>query len=95
MTETFQARQVTLAAISVDPPDVSAKLAEKLGLRFPLLSDPDRAVIRAWGVEDAENGIAWPAIYVVDRDGKVRWRSLSEDYKIRAAAGEVLAAAAE
>ncbi len=61
-------------------------------MTFPLLSDPDRAVIRAFGVEDAENGVAWPAIYVVGRDGRVRWRSLAETYKKRAAASAIVEA---
>jgi alkyl hydroperoxide reductase subunit AhpC len=47
-------------------------------------------VIRAYGVEDAENEIAWPAIFIVGRDGKVRWRSLAETYPVRPAAEVVL-----
>jgi peroxiredoxin len=76
----------------VDPPDRSRALAEKLDLKFPLLSDPKREAIRAYGVEDQENGIAWPAIFVVGRDGKVSWRSLAETYKVRPASEVVLEA---
>jgi len=43
-------------------------------------------------VEDPENQIAWPAIFVVARDGKVRWRSLAEVYKVRPAVEVVLEA---
>ena len=42
-------------AVSVDPPPASAELANKLGVTFPLVSDEQRAVTRAYGVEDAEN----------------------------------------
>jgi peroxiredoxin len=76
----------------VDPADRSRALAEKLGVTFPLLSDPERQAIRAYGVEDQENGIAWPAIFIVGRDGKVRWRSLAETYKVRPTSEVVLEA---
>jgi peroxiredoxin len=77
-------------AISVDPPATSAELAKKLGVTFPLLSDESRATIRAFGVEDVENGISWPAIFIVDKNGKIVWRSLAQTYKIRAMPGQIL-----
>jgi alkyl hydroperoxide reductase subunit AhpC len=52
-------------------------------VRFPLLADPKRDVIRAYGVEDAENEIAWPAIFVIGRDGKVERHLLTDNYKER------------
>ncbi len=61
-------------------------------MTFPLLSDEKLATIRTWGVEDKENGTAWPAIYVVDRGGHVAWRSLSQTYKIRAGPALILQA---
>ena len=79
-------------AISVDPPATSAELAKKLGVTFPLLSDESRATIRAYGIEDAENGISWPAIFIVDKAGKVVWRSLAQTYKIRAMPAQILEA---
>jgi peroxiredoxin len=79
-------------AISVDPPERSLALAERLGVTFPLLSDEDLSAIRAYGVEDAENGVAWPAIFIVARDGRIAWRSLAETYRERPASKVVLEA---
>ena len=79
-------------AISVDPPATSAELAKKLGVTFPLLSDQSHATIRAWGVEDVENGISWPAIFIVDKAGKIVWRSLAQSYKVRALPAQILEA---
>jgi len=79
-------------AISVDPPATSAELAKKLGLTFPLLSDQGRVTIRDFGDEDAENGISWPAIFIVDKNKKVVWRSLAQTYKVRALPEQILAA---
>jgi peroxiredoxin len=83
---------VDLVAISADAPEKSRALAQKLGLQFPLLSDPGREVIRGFGVEDAENGIAWPAIFILDADRRVAWRSLAETFKVRPASAVVLQA---
>ena len=67
----------------MDSPEKSKELAAKLGITFPLLSDRDRSKIRTYGVEDPENSIAWPAIFLVSQGGTVRWRSLAETYKER------------
>lgn len=82
-------RRVTVVAISVDPVAVNRHLADTLGLTFTVLADPTRAATRAFGVEDAENEIAWPAIFVVDRDGTVAWRWLADGYRERIATPEV------
>jgi glutaredoxin-dependent peroxiredoxin len=85
-------RGAELVAISADSATRCGALAKKLGLQFPLLSDPDLAVIRRWGVADEENGIAWPAVYVVARNGRIAWRSLTENYTKRPASQEIIAA---
>lgn len=79
-----------LAAISVDSVATNRHLADGFGLTFPILADPPRAVMRAYGVEDAENEIAWPAIFVIGRDGKVAWRWLADTYRERIPTAEVL-----
>jgi thioredoxin-dependent peroxiredoxin len=40
---------LTVVGISPDPPEKLAKFREKEGLNFPLLSDQDRSVLRAYG----------------------------------------------
>lgn len=78
--------------MSVDPPASSVELSRKLQLTFPLLSDVDRSVTRRYGVEDAENEIAWPAIFLIRPDGTVAWRSLAETYKVRALPAQIFEA---
>ncbi|GAC1393922.1 MAG: hypothetical protein NVSMB47_02070 [Polyangiales bacterium] len=67
-----------LCAVSVDLPDVSRDLAQRLGLTFPLLSDSGREVIERYGVFNREEkgGIAYPATFVLDRERIVLLRSL-------------------
>jgi peroxiredoxin len=62
-------------AISTDPTYSLRVFADTDGLNFPLLSDfwPHGAVASAYGVFDAELGVARRSSFVVDRDGIVRW----------------------
>ena len=47
------------------------------GLEFPVLSDKDREVIKAYNVLDPGNDrIARPASYVLRKDGTIAWKSL-------------------
>jgi hypothetical protein len=47
-------------------------------LPFPVLCDVQREVITAWGLLNVheKGGIAYPAVFVLDRDRTVRYRSL-------------------
>jgi peroxiredoxin len=88
----FAARSIRVVGISVDPVEKSADLAKSLGLRFPLLSDPEMTAIRAYGVADEGNGIAWPAEFLIDRGGHVRWRAAATSVGTRPSAVDVLGA---
>lgn len=72
-----------VVAISVDKPEKSRELAEKLKIPFPLLSDVDHKVIDAYDLYNAEGKISKPATYVLDTKGVVRWSFFEENYKIR------------
>lgn len=66
-------------------------LVDKLGLGFPVLSDPDGAASRAFGVFDGENEIAWPAVYIVDPSGTIVQRWLADTYQVRIETSAILA----
>ncbi len=94
----FEAAGILPIAISVDQPDVSRHLAEKSGYTFPILSDPDAAVIRRYHIlhqagGPAQQDIARPAEFLVDSSKIVRWCNFTEDIRVRARADEMLAAA--
>lgn len=96
--------KVRLYAISVDPPDVSREFAAKIAsdgkgeVGFPLLSDPEHRTIDAYGLLDPAYegkqvyGIPHPAVYVVDKKGKVVWSKIESDYKERATDKDIRAA---
>jgi len=84
-------------AVSVDTIDESARLAEGLGLDYPLLSDVEREAISAWGLvhEGGKPGggaIARPAIFLVEPDGTISWRSLTDNWRVRVRPEQVLEA---
>lgn len=82
-------------AISVDPPDVTQKLREKKGYTYLFLSDPKADVIHKWDLLHPHGGIggadiARPAEFLIDPSATIRWVNLTEDYRVRVHAGEVL-----
>ena len=85
-------------AISVDSPEISRDLSRKAGYTFTILSDPDAAVIRRYDLLHTGGGpeghdISRPAELLVDSSKVVRWVNLTEDFRVRARADEMLAAA--
>jgi hypothetical protein len=76
----------------VDPSEQNAAMVEKLALPFPVLADPDGAVMRSLDAWDEEEGIGRPTIIVVDHDGREALRIRSRDFADRPDDNDVLAA---
>lgn len=70
--EIGQYRQNDVRPFGVNPASVDqhAAYADKLGLPFPLLSDPDRAIARAYHVLNLTRGIS-RSVYLIDRGGTI------------------------
>ena len=95
---------VKLYAISVDPADVSKDFAKKIAsdgkgeVNYPILSDPDHKIIDSYGLHDPAyegqqfDGIPHPAVYVVDKAGKVTWAKVESNYRERPTNQEIRAA---
>lgn len=70
---------------SVDTPDTNRRFAQSLGLTFPILSDPQKSVARAYGVLNASGFPARWTFYIgLDRrilviDKQVRWGTAGAD----------------
>lgn len=95
--------KVKLYAVSIDPPDKSKGFVEKIAsdgkgkLNFPILSDPNAKTIDAYGIRSPayantkNDGIPYPTVYVIDKERKVTWMKLEEDYRKRPANAEIRA----
>jgi peroxiredoxin len=74
-----------IIGISVDSPFAQKAWAEQHGLTFTLLSDFNRQAVKAFGVEDPNftkgllPGVAKRSVFVLDRDGKITYRWVSDD----------------
>jgi len=91
----FQAARVPVIGISPDGDASHRRFRTKYGLRFPLLSNPDHAVLErygAWGVRPKGDEGVIRSTYLVDAEGKVAlaWPAVKADGH----AAEVLAAIA-
>ena len=66
---------------------------------YTLVSDPDAAVIGRYGLfnQDDPRGraIPHPTVYVIDREGVVRWKFTEVNYRIRPENADILAALEE
>ena len=69
--------------ISVDSFFALKAFHDQQGLTFPLLSDFNKQVIRAFGVFNEDmiglKGLAKRAVFVLDNDGVIRYREVLED----------------
>ena len=75
----FQRHDAELMGISVDGAWCHLAFARDRRLRFPLLADfePKGAVARRYGVYRARDGFTERALFVIDRDGIIRWSYVS------------------
>jgi peroxiredoxin len=76
----FRAAGAELVAISVDDAARSEPLRQEFGVKFPLLCDTSREVVKKYGLLNSgeKGGIAFPASFVIDRNRVVRFRALEE-----------------
>lgn len=85
----FEKHGAAVVAISVDPPERSREIAQAYGFTFPLLSDAEGLALEAFGVRHPAGNpidgkdIARPATFLLDRQGNIVWRDLTENWRIR------------
>lgn len=95
---------VVLYAISPDSGEQSRGFIEKIEkdgkgkVTFSLLSDPGSEVIDRYALRDPAyagqkvEGIPHPAVFVLDREGRVAWSKVETDYRQRPSNDEIRAA---
>jgi AhpC/TSA family protein/cytochrome c biogenesis DsbD-like protein len=77
---------------------VLKSFADRQHITYPLLSDPDSKIIRAYDILNETTkpgtltyGIPYPGVYVVDAQGRVAAKYFEEDYKDRVSTADILA----
>lgn len=79
-----------IVALSADTPEQARMTVSELGITYPILSDSSRTYIRAYDVLHPQEGIARPSVFVLDRDGVVRWQHVGMSAADRPAIEDVL-----
>lgn len=80
----FADRGIRLLAVSVDSIYSHGAWAAVRGIRFPLLSDfnPRGEVARRYGVWREEDGFSERAVYLIDREGIIRWTFIAPELRM-------------
>jgi AhpC/TSA family/Disulphide bond corrector protein DsbC len=94
----FRDRGLKIAALSYDSAEVLKDFAARRGISFPLLSDQDSSVIRAFGllnevdypVGNFAHGVPFPGVFIVDASGVVRRKTFEKTYQERRTAASLL-----
>ena len=60
----------------MDPND-AVKLAQK-GITLPMATDPGQKLAQAFGVADPSSEVPYPATFVVDKEGFIRFLHVGE-----------------
>lgn len=79
--DAFEKIGVKIVALSPDLQDASGRVKQNGELPFPLLCDPDRALVSAWKLPNARDmRTAIPATFLVDAALRVRFTSLDDGF---------------
>lgn len=84
-----------MLAVSAEPAEKTAEALRSAAISYPLLADPDLQTIDAYGLRHSDGGmggrdIARPATFVLDRQGRIVWRDLTDNWRVRVRPGRVL-----
>lgn len=93
----IRAQGLGVAGISDDPVATLKNFADRRGITYPLLSDKNSKVIKAFGILNNEvppdhpfYGIPYPGTYIVDLDGRVTAKYFVEDFTQRYMTSDIL-----
>ena len=70
-----------MVGVSADKPATQLKFVEEFGLSFPMVPDPERTVIGAWGSQKVNGVTAQRSTFLVGPDGRIAhvWPKVSVD----------------
>lgn len=95
--DAFRKHGLGVAAISYDSVAVLKNFGDRQHISYPLLSDPESKIIRAFDIlnETVESGTAfygipYPGTFILDTQGRVIAKYFEEDYRERVSASDIL-----
>jgi hypothetical protein len=95
--EKIRKRGLGVASVSYDSVAVLKHFADRRGIAYPLLADPDSKTIRAFGLLNdtvkqgtPQYGVPYPGTFIIDKSGVVTAKYFETDYRERYTASEIL-----
>jgi DsbC/DsbD-like thiol-disulfide interchange protein len=86
-----------VASVTYDSAALLREFAQRKGISYPMLSDPESKMIRAFGIlndnfppDHAWYGVPFPGSYIVDARGIVQAQFFEEDHRERYTASSIL-----
>ncbi len=83
-----------VVAVSVDSPEITKPHVEKRGYPFIFLSDEKAEVIKRYDLLHPAGfqgkDISRPGEFLIDPSGVIRWRDLTENYRVRVKGEDIL-----
>ena len=90
--QTIRGSDAEILAVSNDQLTGAERAIDHLDLGFPALFDPEAAVIERFDVYDTLNdGYATPSVFVIDKNGDIRWKYVGRHYNDRPTNQQVIA----
>ncbi len=71
-SEALKGLKIAYFTASVDTPDYNKKFAESLDLDYPILSDPEKSVAKAYGVVHEKRAVPERWTFYIDKDGVIK-----------------------
>jgi peroxiredoxin len=75
----FNVNNTVILGMSVDSTWANAAFAEKLGVKFPILSDANRDISKSYGVWNEQGLVANRSTFVIDKNGVVQKEFLAAE----------------
>ena len=84
----FEAKGIHVASITYDSVEILKDFSVRKGIAYPMLSDTNSKIIRAFGILNPEGkgfaaGIPYPGIYYISADGVIQKRYFESQYSDR------------
>jgi peroxiredoxin len=95
--EGFRKKGLAVASLTYDSVAILKDFAERKKVTYPMLSDPESKVIKAFGILNTNMepgnmayGVPFPGMYIVDARGLVKAKYFEDDHRERYTAADVL-----
>ena len=75
----FNVNNTVILGMSVDSTWANAAFADKLGVKFPILSDANREISKSYGVWNEQGLVSNRSTFVIDKNGIVKTEFLAAE----------------